>query len=95
MNPVGRTAWEAALERLLDDVCTFVQEIDRDSAENLRYGDQATYHTNVHKPGPLRGTLDFTTTSRSYSPPSVYSEDSGLVVVTDTEVGMFWNFADY
>ncbi|WP_406422491.1 hypothetical protein OH809_11450 [Streptomyces sp. NBC_00873] len=43
----------------------------------------------------MRGTLDFTTPNWGYSPLGVYSEDYGLVVVSDTEVGMFWNFADY
>ncbi|MFD4761305.1 hypothetical protein ACFWOJ_21250 [Streptomyces sp. NPDC058439] len=105
-----------------------LQEIDRDSAENLllaltddrctlsnlrrftesemelramactilaRYGDGASYHTNINMPGHVRGTLDFTSSSWAYSPLSVYSEDCGLIVVSDTEVGMFWNFSDY
>ncbi|KIF75255.1 hypothetical protein QR77_17665 [Streptomyces sp. 150FB] len=105
-----------------------LQEIDRDSAENLllaltddrctlsnlsrftegeeqlramartilaRYGDEATYHTNVSKRGSASGTLDFTLDSLGYSPLSVYSEDCGLVIVSDTEVGLFWTFADY
>ncbi|MEU5373657.1 hypothetical protein ABZ362_32635 [Streptomyces sp. NPDC005951] len=60
-----------------------------------RYGDSALYVTNVNKPGHVRGTLDFTSSGWAYSPLSVYSEDYGLIVVSDTEVGMFWNFADY
>ncbi|MER6500689.1 hypothetical protein ABT218_15135 [Streptomyces sp. NPDC001455] len=60
-----------------------------------RYGDEATYHTNVYKPDTARGTLDFTTSGRSYNPLSVYTEDCGLITVSDTEVGLFWNFADY
>jgi hypothetical protein len=61
-----------------------------------RYGDAATYHTNVSRPGPVPGTLDFTTSHWGYNPLSdVYSEDCGLIVVSDTEVGMFWNFSDY
>ncbi|MCS0635823.1 hypothetical protein NX801_09115 [Streptomyces sp. LP05-1] len=104
-----------------------LQEIDRDSAENLllaltgdgctlsnlahfkeseeelramartilaRYGDKATYHTNINRPGHVRGTLDFTSSGWAYSLLSVYTEDYGLVVVSDTEVGMFWNFSD-
>ncbi|CAM5419567.1 putative protein OS=Streptomyces cyaneofuscatus OX=66883 GN=G3I52_13895 PE=4 SV=1 [Streptomyces cyaneofuscatus] len=43
----------------------------------------------------MSGALDFTSSSWAYSPLSVYSEDYGLVVVSDTEVGMFWNFADH
>ncbi|MET8275836.1 hypothetical protein ACWD7C_36530 [Streptomyces sp. NPDC005134] len=60
-----------------------------------RYGDGASYHTNINMPGHVRGTLDFTTSSWAYNPLSVYSEDCGLIVVSDTEVGMFWNFSDY
>ncbi|MBL3670590.1 hypothetical protein JL475_32400 [Streptomyces sp. M2CJ-2] len=104
-----------------------LDEIDRDSAENLllalteggctlanlqyftespdelramartvlaRYGDEATYHTNVSKTGSAPGTLDFTRKALGYNPMSVFTEDCGLVVVSDTEVGMFWNFND-
>lgn len=60
-----------------------------------RYGDGARYHTNVSRPGHVRGTLDFRTRNWGYSPLSVYTEDYGLIVVSDTEVGMFWNFSDY
>ncbi|GAA0932743.1 hypothetical protein [Streptomyces thermoalcalitolerans] len=59
-----------------------------------RYGDEATYHTNVSKRGSAPGTLDFTLETLGYSPMSVFTEDCGLVVVSDTEVGMFWNFND-
>lgn len=59
-----------------------------------RYGDEATYHTNVSKTGSAPGTLDFTLETLGYSPMSVFTEDCGLVVVSDTEVGMFWNFND-
>ncbi|MFE3374514.1 hypothetical protein [Streptomyces anulatus] len=109
-------------------IASRLQEIDRDSAENLllaltddgctlsnlsrfaeseaelramartiltRYGDSARFHTNVNKPGHVNGTLDFTSSGWAYSPLSVYLEDYGLIVVSDTEVGMFWNFADY
>lgn len=104
-----------------------LQEIDRDSAENLllaltddgctlsnlrrfteseeelrvlartvlaRYGDDATCHTNVNMPGHVRGTLDFTSSGWAYSPLSFYPEDYGLIVVSDSEVAMFWNFSD-
>ncbi|MEU9566394.1 hypothetical protein AB0D16_30975 [Streptomyces sp. NPDC048161] len=60
-----------------------------------RYGDSASFHTNINKPGYVSGTLDFTSSGWAYSPLSVYSEDYGLIVVSDTEVGMFWNFSDY
>ncbi|GAA2430444.1 hypothetical protein GCM10010433_33580 [Streptomyces pulveraceus] len=75
-----------------------LQDIDRDSAENLllaRYGESASFHTNISKPGHVSGTLDFISSDWAYSPLSVYSEDYGLIVVSDTEVGMFWNFSDY
>lgn len=59
-----------------------------------RYGDEATYHTNVSKTGSAPGTIDFTRKALGYSPMSVFTEDRGLVVVSDTEVGPFWNFND-
>ncbi len=31
---------------------------------------------------------------RCHPQSDVYSEDCGLIVVSDTEVGMFWNFSD-
>ncbi|MGV9320401.1 hypothetical protein [Streptomyces sp. NPDC003660] len=43
----------------------------------------------------MPGTLDFSIPNWGYSPLSVYSEDCGLIVVSDTEVGMFWNFSDH
>ncbi|WP_327240583.1 hypothetical protein OG243_37355 [Streptomyces sp. NBC_01318] len=59
-----------------------------------RYGDKATYHTNVTKHGSAPGTLDFTLESLGYSPLGVFTEDCGLVIVSDTEVGLFWTFSD-
>ncbi|MGP4085583.1 hypothetical protein [Streptomyces sp. KR55] len=59
-----------------------------------RYGDEATYHTNVSKHGSAPGTIDFTLESLEYSPLGVLMEDCGLVIVSDTEVGLFWSFAD-
>ncbi|MGV9253835.1 hypothetical protein [Streptomyces sp. NPDC003697] len=59
-----------------------------------RYGDEAVYRTNVSKTGSAPGTLDFTLESLGYNPMSVFTEDCGLVVVSDTEVGLFWNFND-
>ncbi|MEU1087493.1 hypothetical protein ABZ401_11780 [Streptomyces sp. NPDC005892] len=105
LHEIDRASAENLLLALTEDGCTLsnLRYFD-ESPDELhamarsilaRYGDDATFHTNVHKPDTARGTLDFTTTSRSYSPLSVYSEDSGLVVVADTEMGMFWNFADY
>ncbi|WP_338896861.1 hypothetical protein WBG99_15420 [Streptomyces sp. TG1A-60] len=61
-----------------------------------RFGNEATTtcHTNVSRTGSAPGTLDFTLESLAYSPMSVFTEDCGLVVVSDTEVGLFWNFND-
>ncbi|MEU7567996.1 hypothetical protein AB0A99_18685 [Streptomyces fradiae] len=59
-----------------------------------RYGNEAAYHTNVSKTGSTPGTLDFTLRSLGYNPLSVLMEDCGLVVVSDTEVGLFWTFSD-
>ncbi|MFC9173969.1 MULTISPECIES: hypothetical protein [Streptomyces] len=96
---------ENLLLALTDDGCTLSnlarftesQGELREMARTIlaRYGEGASYHTNVNKPGHVRGTLDFTTSDWAYSPLSVYSEDYGLIVVSDAEVGMFWNFSDY
>lgn len=105
LQKIDRDSAENLLLALTDDCCT-LSNLKRftESEEELRamartvlarYGDEASYHTNVKKPGHVRGTLDFTESSWAYSPLSVYSEDYGLIVVSDTEVGMFWNFADY
>ncbi|MFD5265116.1 hypothetical protein [Streptomyces sp. NPDC058335] len=59
-----------------------------------RYGDDAIYRTNVSKRGSAPGTLDFTLESLGYSPMSVFTEDCGLVIISDTEVGLFWTFND-
>lgn len=105
LHQIERASAENLLLALTDDCCT-LSNLRRftESEEELRamartilarYGDEATYHTNVSRPGREPGTLDFTTSHWGYSPLSIYSEDYGLVVVSDTEVGMFWNFADY
>ncbi|MFH9471446.1 hypothetical protein ACH4LT_29875 [Streptomyces clavifer] len=105
LQEIDRASAENLLLALTDDSCT-LSNLRRftESKEELlamaetilaRYGDETTYHTNIKMPGHVRGTLDFTSSSWGYSPLSVYSEDCGLIVVSDTEVGMFWNFADY
>ncbi|WP_328718894.1 hypothetical protein OHT52_04885 [Streptomyces sp. NBC_00247] len=104
---IDRISAENLLLALTDDSCR-LSSLRRftESEEELRamvgtvlarYGDGASYHTNVTRPGPERipGRLDFTTPDWGYSPLTAYTEDYGLVVVTDTEVGMFWNFADH
>ncbi|WP_369145143.1 hypothetical protein [Streptomyces sp. R44] len=105
LQEIDRGSAENLLLALTDDRCTLSNlRRFRESEEELRamartilarYGDRATYHTNVQKPGHMRGTLDFTASGWAYSPLSVYSEDYGLIVVSETEVGMFWNFSDY
>ncbi|MFD5146022.1 hypothetical protein [Streptomyces sp. NPDC058401] len=105
LREIDRDSAENLLLALTDDGCTLssLKRFTESEAELrvmartilARYGDAATFHTNVSKPGPVPGTLDFTERSWAYSPLSVYSEDYGLIVVSDTEVGMFWNFSDY
>jgi hypothetical protein len=105
LKEIERDSAENLLLALTEDGCTLSNlRYFTESPEELwamartilaRYGDEATYHTNVSKRGSAPGTLDFTLESFGYSPLSVYSEDCGLVIVSDTEVGMFWNFADY
>ncbi|MFC9391167.1 hypothetical protein [Streptomyces venezuelae] len=105
LREIDRDSAENMLLALTDDGCK-LSNLKRftESEEELRamartvlarYGDAATFHTNVDRPGAAPGTLDFTTPNWGYSPLSVYSEDCGLIVVSDTEVGMFWNFSDY
>ncbi|MFB7048166.1 hypothetical protein ACFCX7_18675 [Streptomyces microflavus] len=105
LQQIDRDSAENLLLALTDDRCT-LSNLSRftESEEELRamartilarYGDTASFHTNVDQPGHVSGALDFTSSSWAYSPLSVYSEDYGLIVVSDTEVGMFWNFADY
>ncbi|MCX2182105.1 hypothetical protein KV205_16410 [Streptomyces sp. SKN60] len=103
LREIDRGSAENLLLALTDDNCT-LSSLSRfqESEEELRamartilarYGDDATYHTNVDRPGAVPGTLDFTTRNWGYSPLSVHTEDFGLIVVSDTEVGMFWNFS--
>ncbi|MEU4922354.1 hypothetical protein AB0G29_23755 [Streptomyces parvus] len=102
LQEIDRASAENLLLALTDDGCTLsnLSRFSESEAELRamahtlleRYGDSALY---VTKPGHVSGTLDFTSSGWAYSPLSVYSEDYGLIVVSDTEVGMFWNFADY
>ncbi|MER5898210.1 hypothetical protein [Streptomyces sp. NPDC001876] len=105
LKEIDRNSAENLLLALTDDRCTLSnlarfaesQEELRSMARTIldRFGDKAGYHTNVDRPGLAPGTLDFTTSHWGYSPLSVYSEDCGLIVVSDTEVGILWNFSDY
>ncbi|KPC78361.1 MULTISPECIES: hypothetical protein [Streptomyces] len=105
LQEIDRNSAEKLLLALTDDGCTH-SHLGRfaESREELRmmaqtilarFGDCASYQTNVNRPGHVCGSLDFTTSDWAYSPLSVYTEDYGLIVVTGTEVGIFWNFADY
>ncbi|BAU84436.1 hypothetical protein SLA_3528 [Streptomyces laurentii] len=103
LRQIDRDSAENLLLAITDDCCTLSNlRRFKESEEELltmartilaRYGDNATYHTNVDRPGAVPGTLDFTTSNWGYSPLSVYTEDCGLIVVSDTELGMFWNFS--
>ncbi|CAL9387453.1 hypothetical protein SUDANB105_01188 [Streptomyces sp. enrichment culture] len=104
LEEIDRDSAESLLLALTEGGCTLssLQYFD-ESPDELRamartvlarYGTDATYRTNVTKTGSAPGTLDFTLESLGYSPMSVFTEDCGLVVVSDTEVGLFWNFND-
>ncbi|MFD6115686.1 hypothetical protein ACFWG0_37160 [Streptomyces yangpuensis] len=105
LHEIDRASAENLLLALTDDGCTlgnlrrFTESFDelQNMARTIlaRYGDRFTCYTNVSQVG-LIGRLDFTAaTSRGWSPMTFYGEDSGLVVVSDAEVGLFWTFADY
>ncbi|MEU6885365.1 hypothetical protein ABZ918_09190 [Streptomyces viridosporus] len=104
LREIDRDSAENLLLALTEGGCTlsnlqyFIESPDelRAMARTVlaRYGDEATCRTNVSKTGSAPGTLDFTLESLGYSPMSVFTEDCGLVVVSDTEVGLFWNFND-
>ncbi|MFD5496328.1 hypothetical protein ACTWJ9_02790 [Streptomyces sp. GDS52] len=104
LKEIDRDSAESLLLALTEGGCTlsnlqyFTESPDelRAMARTIlaRYGDEATYHTNVSKRGSAPGTLDFTLESMGYSLMSVFTEDCGLVVVSNTEVGLFWNFND-
>ncbi|MGW7073372.1 hypothetical protein ACWGII_37475 [Streptomyces sp. NPDC054855] len=103
LQEIDRESAENLLLALTDDRCTLSnlrrftesEEELREMARTIlaRYGDGAGYHTNVKVPGHVSGTLDFTSSGFAYNPLSSYTEDCGLIVVSDTEVGMFWNFS--
>ncbi|MFJ4862386.1 hypothetical protein [Streptomyces sp. NPDC088748] len=102
---IDRASAENLLLALTDDGCNlgnltrFTESLDelRGRARTIlaRYGDAFTCHTNVSHTGRT-GSLDFTPgTSHGWTPMTFYGEDSGLVVVSDAEVGLFWTFGDY
>ncbi|WP_405439213.1 hypothetical protein OG373_17935 [Streptomyces avidinii] len=99
---IDRASAENLLLALTDDGCT-LRNLERftESFEELqgrartilaRYGDAFTCHTNVSSIGHV-GTLDFGK-PMGWLPMTFYGEDCGLVVVSETEVGLFWAFGD-
>ncbi|NEC53858.1 hypothetical protein G3I18_35740 [Actinospica acidiphila] len=104
LQEIDRNSAESLLLALTEGGCTLDNlQYFTETPEELRamartvlarYGDAATYHTNVSRRGSLPGTLDFTQESTGYNPMTVFTEDCGLVVVSDAEVGMVWNFND-
>ncbi|WP_030851859.1 hypothetical protein [Streptomyces sp. NRRL F-4474] len=100
---IDRASAENLLLALTDDGCT-LRNLERfsESFEELqemartilgRYGDTFTCHSNL---GQARrtGKLDFGGKSIGWTPMTFYGEDCGLVVVSGTEVGLFWAFGD-
>ncbi|MFB7057962.1 hypothetical protein [Streptomyces vinaceus] len=104
LREIDRASARNLLLALTDDGCTlrnldrFTEGFDelRDMADTVlaRYGDAVTCHTNVTVGAPGNGTLDFGASHWGYTSMTFYWEDAGLVVVSDTEVGVFWNLAD-
>ncbi|MFF4248063.1 hypothetical protein ACFYY2_26870 [Streptomyces sp. NPDC001822] len=104
LKEIDRGSAENLLLALTESGCTLANlQYFAESPDELRamartilarYGDGARYYTNVQKQGSRPGTIDFTLESFGYSPLSVYMEDCGLVIVSDTEVGLVWGFAD-
>ncbi|MGW7462602.1 hypothetical protein [Streptomyces sp. NPDC054797] len=103
MQEIDRASAENLLLALTEDGCTlrnvarfsesFAELQDLARTILARYGDAFTCHTNVSSIGHI-GTLDFGGTPVGWTPMTFYGEDCGLVVVSDTEVGLFWAFGD-
>ncbi|CAM5665654.1 hypothetical protein [Streptomyces avidinii] len=99
---IDRASAENLLLALTDGGCTlrnlerFTESFEelQDMARTLlaRYGDTFTCYTNVSVGTRRNGTLDFESSQWGYIPMTFYWEDAGLVVVSDTEVGLFWTF---
>ncbi|MFJ3520581.1 hypothetical protein [Streptomyces sp. NPDC090131] len=99
---IDRASAENLLLALTDSRCTlrnlerFTESFDELQAMArtvlARYGDTFTCYTNVTVGGPRNGALDFDSSHWGYSPMTFYWEDAGLVIVSDTEVGLFWTF---
>ncbi|MEV6682533.1 hypothetical protein AB0N09_37580 [Streptomyces erythrochromogenes] len=104
LREIDRASAENLLLALTDGGCTlgnlrrFTESFEelQGMARTLlaRYGDAFTCHTNVSVGARRDGTLDFGASHWGYTPMAFYGEDAGLVVVSDTEVGLFWTFDD-
>ncbi|MFE9635045.1 hypothetical protein [Streptomyces sp. NPDC006463] len=102
LHEIDRASAENLLLALTDGGCTlrnlerFTESFDelQDMARTIlaRYGDTFTCYTNVTVGARKNGTLDFEASHWGYTPMTFYWEDAGLVIVSDTEVGLFWTF---
>ncbi|MBT2457245.1 hypothetical protein [Streptomyces sp. ISL-86] len=102
LHEIDRASAENLLLALTDGGCTlrnlerFTESFDelQDMARTIlaRYGDTFTCYTNVTVGAGKNGTLDFGASHWGYTPMTFYLEDAGLVIVSDTEVGLFWTF---
>ncbi|MFE0578298.1 hypothetical protein [Streptomyces sp. NPDC058874] len=102
LHEIDRASAENLLLALTDGGCT-LRNLERftesfDELQNMartvlaRYGDAFTCHTNVTVGAGRGRTLDFGASHWGYTPMTSYGEDAGLVIVSDTEVGLFWTF---
>ncbi|MGW7462603.1 hypothetical protein [Streptomyces sp. NPDC054797] len=102
LHEIDRASAENLLLALTDGGCT-LRNLERftESFEELqdlartilaRYGDTFTCYTNVTVGAGRNGRLDFGSSQWGYLPMTCYWEDAGLVIVSDTEVGLFWTF---
>ncbi len=104
LHEINRASAENLLLALTDGGCTlrnlerFTESFDelQNTARTIlaRYGDTFTCHTNVTVGARKDDTLDFGASHWGYTPMTFYGEDCGLVIVSDTEVGLFWSFDD-
>ncbi|MFJ3975775.1 hypothetical protein [Streptomyces sp. NPDC090021] len=102
LHEIDRASAENLLLALTDGGCT-LRNLERftesfDELQNMartvlaRYGDTFTCHTNVTVGAGRGRTLDFGASHWGYTPMTSCWEDAGLVIVSDTEVGLFWTF---
>ncbi|MEC4574227.1 hypothetical protein [Streptomyces virginiae] len=102
LHEIDRASAENLLLALTDGGCTlrnverFTESFNelREMARTIlaRYGDTFTCYTNATVGTGKNGTLDFEASHWGYTPMTFYWEDAGLVIVSDTEVGLFWTF---